>query len=206
VPRNAQARRAAKLAPNGNAHRSLFSGALHHAGHDGPQTVTLAFSGTGFAWTPLAGRVGFAVSATLDYRMDFSWVRTRRTCGQARPHRVRPRLRMGAIENKVVDWRSRPRRLHGRDLRLANRRGAAVERASPSCNTDSGDQFAIGQLTPPARPQTYFAGSNGRTSLERDTTEIRVDQMDLVGPLEVPSSGQALFLRFQVTGQRWTRW
>jgi hypothetical protein len=29
---------------------------------------------------------------------------------------------------------------------------------------------------------------------------VRVDQMDLVGPLEVTDSSQALFLRFQVTG------
>ena len=58
----------------------------------------------------------------------------------------------------------------------------------------------MGLLMPPQRPQRYFGSSSERTSLERDTTEVRVDQMDLIGPLEVPSSGQALFLRFQVTG------
>ena len=36
--------------------------------------------------------------------------------------------------------------------------------------------------------------------LERDTTEVRVDQVDIIGPLEVSSSDQSLFLRFQVTG------
>ncbi len=37
---------------------------------DARQTVTVAFAGTGFAWTPLAGRVGFAAQADVEYRME----------------------------------------------------------------------------------------------------------------------------------------
>jgi len=190
-----------KLAPNGNAIGRFFPERCTTQVNDGPQTVTLAFSGTGFAWTPLAGRVGFAVSATLDYRMDF-FLGEDATYVWAKPARIvyGPDFRMGAIENKVVDWAAQ-----GPAGYMVATFGSQIVEGQLSSgftvvHTDSGDQFAIGQLTPPARPQTYFAGSNGRTSLERDTTEIRVDQMDLVGPLEVPSSGQALFLRFQVTG------
>src|SRR4051812_30441336 len=60
-----------KLAANGNAIGRFFPERCTAQVNDAAQTVTLAFSGTGFAWTPLAGRVGFAVSATIDYRMDF---------------------------------------------------------------------------------------------------------------------------------------
>src|SRR3954462_14003697 len=47
-----------KLAANGNAIGRFFPERCSTQVNDGPQTVTLAFSGTGFAWTPLAGRVG----------------------------------------------------------------------------------------------------------------------------------------------------
>jgi hypothetical protein len=169
--------------------------------NDGPRTITLAFSGTGFAWTPLAGRVGFAVSATLDYRMDF-FMAEDATYVWARPARIvyGPDFRMGAIENKVVDWAAQ-----GPAGYMVSTFGSQIVEGQLSngftvVHTDQGDEFSIGLLTPPARPQRYFAAAGGRTTLERDTTEVRVDQMDLVGPLDVPSSGQALFLRFQVTG------
>src|SRR5258706_15240089 len=60
-----------KLAPTGNSIGRFFPERCTTQVNDAAQTVTLAFSGTGFAWTPLAGRVGFAVSATVEYRMDF---------------------------------------------------------------------------------------------------------------------------------------
>jgi hypothetical protein len=190
-----------KLAPNGNAIGRFFPERCTTQVNDGPQTVTLAFSGTGYAWTPLAGRVGFAVSATVDYRMDF-FMAEDATYVWAKPARIvyGPDFRMGAIENKLVDWAAQ-----GPAGYMVATFGSQIVEGQLSngftvVHTDSGDQFAIGILTPPALPQTYFSAGNGRSSLERDTTEIRVDQMDLVGPLEVPSSGQALFLRFQVTG------
>lgn len=190
-----------KLTGNGNAIGRFFPERCSAIVNDGPRTITLAFSGTGFAWTPLAGRVGFAVSATVDYRMDF-FMEEEATYVWAKPSRIAygPDFRMGAIENKVVDWAAQ-----GPAGYMVSTFGSQIVEGQLSngftvVHTEAGDEFSIGILTPPARPQRFFAAGGGRTTLERDTTEIRVDQMDLVGPLEVPSSGQALFLRFQVTG------
>jgi hypothetical protein len=120
----------------------------------------------------------------------------------ARPARIvyGPDFRMGAIENKVVDWAAQ-----GPAGYMVSTFGSQIVEGQLSngftvVHSDDGDEFSIGILTPPARPHTFFAAAGGRTTLERDTTEVRADQMDLIGPLEVPSSGQALFLRFQVTG------
>src|ERR1044071_9535068 len=60
-----------KHSATGNAIGRFFPERCSNQVNDAAQTVTLAFSGTGFAWTPVAGGVGFAVSATIDYRMDF---------------------------------------------------------------------------------------------------------------------------------------
>ena len=190
-----------KLAANGNAIGRFFPERCTAQVNDAAQTVTLAFSGTGFAWTPVAGRIGFAVSATIDYRMDF-FMGEDATYVWAKPARIAygPDFRMGAIENKVVDWAAQ-----GPAGYMVSTFGSQIVAGQLSSgftvvHSDDGDEFALGLLQPPARPQRYFASGSGRTSLERDTTEVRVDQMDLVGPFEVPSSGQALFLRFQVTG------
>lgn len=192
---------ALKLVPNGNAIGRFFPERCTTQVNDAAQTVTVAFEGTGFAWTPVAGRVGFAVSATIDYRMDF-FLAEDAMYVWAKPARIvhGPEFRMGAIENKVVDWAAQ-----GPAGYMVTTFGSQIVQGQLSSGftvvrTDSGDEFTIGLLSPPQRPRTYFAGGNDRTSIERDSTEIRVDQMDLIGPLEVPSSGQALFLRFQVTG------
>ena len=190
-----------KLAPNGNAIGRFFPERCTMQINNGPQTITLAFSGTGYAWTPVAGRMGFAASATLDYRMDF-FMAEDATYVWAKPARIvyGPDFRMGSIENKLVDWAAQ-----GPAGYMVSTFGSQIVEGQLSngftvVHTDEGDDFSIGLLMPPARPQKFFAAGSGRTTLERDTTEVRVDQMDLIGPLEVPSSGQALFLRFQLTG------
>lgn len=190
-----------KLTANGNAIGRFFPERCSTQVNDGPQTVTVAFSGTGFASTPIAGRMGFAVSATIDYRMDF-FMAEDATYVWARPARIvhGPEFRMGAIENKLVDWAAQ-----GPAGYMVTTFGSQIVEGQLASgftvvHGDEGDEFSIGILTPPARPHKYFKSSNGRVTLERDTTEIRTDQIDLIGPLEVPDSEQALFLRFQVTG------
>jgi hypothetical protein len=190
-----------KLVANGNAIGRFYPERCSHQVNDAAQTVTLAFSGTGYAWTPVAGRMGFAVSATIDYRMDF-FMAEDATYVWAKPARIAygPDFRMGAIENKVVNWAAQ-----GPAGYMVSTFGSQIVQGQLASgftvvHTDDGDEFALGQLAPPARPHKYFQTGEGRTMLERDTTEVRVDQVDIIGPLEVPSSEQALFLRFQVTG------
>jgi hypothetical protein len=192
---------ALKLVPGGNAIGRFFPERCTTQINDAAQTITVAFSGTGFAWTPVAGRVGFAVSATIDYRMDF-FLAEEAMYVWAKPARIvsGPDFQMGAIENTVVNWAAQ-----GPAGYMVTTFGSQIVQGQLSSGftvvrTDNGDEFTLGILAPPARPHTYFAAGNGRSSLDRDSTEIRVDQMDLIGPLEVPSNGQALFLRFQVTG------
>jgi hypothetical protein len=190
-----------KLAAHGNAIGRFFPERCSTQLNDAAQTVTLAFSGTGFAWTPVAGRMGFAVSATIDYRMDF-FMAEDATYVWAKPARIvyGPDFRMGAIENKLVDWAAQ-----GPAGYMVTTFGSQIVEGQLASgftvvHTDEGDEFALGILTPPARPQKYFQRGSGRVALERDTTEVRIDQIDLIGPLEVPAGDQALFLRFHVTG------
>ena len=47
-----------KLLPTGNTVGRLFPEQCNYQVNDQAQSVTLSFSGTGSAWTPIAGRVG----------------------------------------------------------------------------------------------------------------------------------------------------
>ncbi|MCA9639349.1 MAG: hypothetical protein KC492_01615, partial [Myxococcales bacterium] len=57
-------------------------------------------------------------------------------------------------------------------------------------------------LQPPARPKKPFDTSDGdRYVFANETTEIRNNQVDFLGPFEVADTDQALFLRMKLTGQ-----
>ena len=70
---------------------------------DTSRTVTVRFGGTGYGFTPVSGRIGFAVDAAVQYRMDFRisnegayvWgIFNRATAG--------PTFRLLFVENKLA--------------------------------------------------------------------------------------------------------
>lgn len=170
---------------------------------DGRQIMSLSFSGTGFAWTPIAGRVGFLASATVEYRMDFRmesdalYVWGVPTGNVAVP----PQFQIGAVENPVVNWAAQ-----GPAGYLAATFGGQIlssrlAEGFTAIRSDSGDEFTLGRLMPPQRPpKPYALSSDERVALVNETAEIRIGQIDLAGPLEVSDDDQALFVRARVNG------
>jgi hypothetical protein len=190
-----------KLTPTGNTIGRFFPNRCQHTVNDAAQTITIQFGGTGFAWTPLAGRVGFAADAAVEYRTDFYmaedavyvWARTARIVSG-------PVFKVGSVENKVVDWAARTPVGY-----MANTFGSQIVESQLAqgftvVHTDDGDEFALGHLQPPQRPPRPFDTKEGRYVFANDTTEIRVEQVDFLGPFEVADSDQALFLRFMLKG------
>jgi hypothetical protein len=191
-----------KLTPDGNTIGRFFPTTCQHEVNDQSQTVTIHFGGTGFAWTPIAGRVGFSASASVEYRMDFFmaedavyvWAKTNRILRG-------PDFEMGAVENRVVDWARRTPVGY-----MANTFGNQIVSSQLASgftvvHMDEGDEFAIGILTPPQRPKKPFDTEEGdRYVFANETTEIRHNQIDLLGPLEVGDEEQALFLRLRLEG------
>ncbi|HEV8245233.1 MAG TPA: hypothetical protein VGP93_05670, partial [Polyangiaceae bacterium] len=94
-----------RLTPGSNAIGHFFPEQCSATVNDAAQTVTLNFAGSGLAWTPIAGRVGFRVSASIEYRMDFYmaddavyvWSIPQRTLAG-------PEFQVLAVEYKVVNW------------------------------------------------------------------------------------------------------
>ncbi len=169
---------------------------------DNRQTVTVAFSGTGFAWTPVAGRVGFAAQAAIEYRMDFRMTDDSiYVFGVPASTPATPQFQLGAVENKVVDWAAKSPVGY-----LASAFGSQILASQLAAwftviRTDNGDEFTLGHLEPPARPAKPF-GLSGSDHLlyASDTTQLHPGQIDVLGPFEVTEKDQALYLRFQVQG------
>ncbi|HET9953391.1 MAG TPA: hypothetical protein VFQ61_02745 [Polyangiaceae bacterium] len=192
---------ALRLTAGGNAVGRFFPEQCRTQVNDASQTVLVNFSGTGYAWTPVAGRVGFWASAAVEYRMDFFlgddamyiWARTARIASG-------PEFRMGAIEYKLANFAAQ-----GPAGYLLNTFGSQLMESQLAkgftvVHSDEGDAFWLGHLTPPQRPPSPFVQGKNRFVFANETTEVRTDQVDLLGPFEVVDRDQALFLRMNVTG------
>ena len=202
-----------RLVSGGNVVGRLFPSACQHRVDEQRRTVSLEFTGTGYAWTPIAGRVGFSVHAGVEYRADFSlqedamyvWARSERLL-------FAPEFRVGSIENRIVDWAQNQSPVGY----LANTFGAQVVSSQlmsgfTVVRSEEGDAFALGILLPPERPrQPFKSGGEGRVLVDADTAEVRVEQVDFIGPIVIEDSGQSLFFKYQLTGPAaeallWTR-
>lgn len=180
----------------------FFPDQCQHVVNEQSQTVTLSFGGTGYAWTPVAGRVGFRATAAVEYRMDFYmaedamyvWGKTARLVSG-------PDFQVSSVENKMVDWATRTpvgymaQTFGGQIVSNHLASGFTVVR------TDEGDEFSLGYLAPPQRPAKPFDLDEGdRLIYANETTEVRAEQVDFLGPFEVADDDQALFMRFRLTG------
>ncbi len=190
-----------RLSAGGNAIGRFFPEQCRTQVNDAARTVTLDFSGTGYAWTPIAGRVGFWAGASVDYRMDFFlgddavyiWALTARIARG-------PEFKMGAVEYKLANFAAQ-----GPGGYLLNTFGSQLMQSQLAAgftvvHTDKGDDFALGHLSPPQRPPTPFVHGRDRFVFANEITEVRSEQIDFLGPFEVPDNDHALFLRTHVTG------
>ena len=192
-----------KLSPDGNVVGRFFPTQCTHDVNESAQTITLHFGGTGFAWTPVAGRIGFAMNASIEYRPDF-WLGEDSMYIWAKTNRVvaGPDFKVGSVENKFIDMANRTpvgylvntfgNQIVGSKLS----QGFTVVRTD-----DEGDLFTLGILQPPALPKRPFNTSKGdKYVFANETSEVRLNQIDFVGPIEVADDDQSLFLRMRLQG------
>ena len=169
---------------------------------DTHQTVAITFGGTGFAWTPVAGRIGFAAQASVEYRMDFKLAEDAiYVFGVPANVSAPPQFQLGSVENKVVDWATKSPVGY-----LANAFGGQILASQLAAGftvirTDNGDEFSLGHLEPPAHPpKPYGLSGSDKILYASETTELHIGQIDILGPFEVTEKEQALYTRFQVEG------
>jgi hypothetical protein len=168
---------------------------------DATQTVSVHFAGTGYAWTPVAGRIGFSCVVKVEYRPDFTMTEDALyVFGRMNRIVEGPTFTVLSIENPMVDWAAQGpagylAQTFGQQLvssKLAE--GFTVVR------TDEGDDFTLGILYPPARPRHPFNTSEGNFVVANEATQVRAGQADFVGPFQVADVDQVLLLRWRSAG------
>ncbi len=189
------------LTQGSNSQGRFFPNACNAQVNDTTQTVAVQFQGTGWIWSPVAGRVGFTASAAVEYRMDFRLTEDAvYVWGQPQRVLAPPTFQLGVIENKLVDWAARNLASDltnsvGQQLLSSQLTGGFT-----AIRSDSGDDFALGHLEPPQRPAKPFATGDEKVTLINETTDVRVGQIDLIGPVSVEGDDQALSVRTAVSG------
>ena len=190
-----------RLMQGGNAVGRFFPDACNTNVNNATQTVTLNFSGSGYAWTPVAGRVGFSAGAAIDYRMDF-YMAEEAVYIWAVPAQVLrgPDFKVGGIEYPLANFAAQ-----GPGGYLVNTFGAQLMQSQLAAgftviHGDDGDEFTLGRLSPPQRVPSPFVRGRERFSMANETTEIKSGQIDFLGPFEIVDRDQAVFLRTRLTG------
>jgi hypothetical protein len=190
-----------RLAQGGNTIGRFFPDGCSTQVNDTTRTVTLNFSGSGYAWTPVAGRVGFTAGAAVDYRMDF-YLAEEAVYVWAVPAQVLrgPEFKVGGIEYPLANFAAQ-----GPGGYLVNTFGAELMQSQLAAgftviHSDDGDEFSLGRLSPPQRVPSPFPRGRERFMFANETTEIKSGQIDFLGPFEILSSDQAVYLRTRLTG------
>src|SRR5438093_938780 len=110
----------------------------------------------------------------------YVWARSERMLFPAQFH-------VDRIQNRLVDWATQ----QSVGSYLASVFGAQLTSTQLASGftvvrTEQGDSFSLGILQPPARPEEPFrAGAEDRQLVASETLEIRVEQVDFLGPIWV---------------------
>jgi hypothetical protein len=166
------------------------------------QSFVVKFSGKGYAWNELLGRIGFTSSGLVEYAADF------RLKDGAMYVYFRPRrIDAAAFQTLMVESAAAQvgMTVSGVNADEAGRRivtgqlerGFTVIRYGTSGETD----FGVGIVPVGGQPYKPFqiSGSD-KLTLANERTEVPVGQQDIIGGFEITRDGQALYLTMSLDG------
>jgi len=169
------------------------------------QLVTVHFSGTGYAFTPLSKRVGFSTSASVQYRADF-YLGEEDIYVWGKVHRIvnGPNFQLGYVENPLADAATAATPLGTIANLFGNQivAGELTRGFTVLQNNDTDTKtFALGILAPPAKPSTPFDVSEDEIhTFANETIEVQWNQRDFLGPFDVVDTDQVLLMKYFLQG------
>ena len=181
----------------------FFPSQCSYAVDDNRRTVAISFAGQGYGYMAPAKRLGFSVSGSIELRPGIQLAGDKAyVFGHFNRIINGPTFQVGYIENPVIDIAAN---LPGVGS-LANLFGNQVvagelTRGFTVVNTDKGNDFALGILTPPQVPHHPFdTSASERFTFANETIEVHQNQRDYLGPFDIPEAGKTLFLSFSNQG------
>ena len=180
----------------------FFPSGCQSVTNDDRQTVTLQFSGDGYAWTPVTKRINFSCTATVEYKPDFHkdgstiyvWFR---------PANISPPVfQVGLVEQPAVGLATAMTPL-GAFANLFGQQIVSSElaRGFTVIHESAGDDFALGILQPGSRPpHPYNVHGSDRIVFMNESAEVHGGMLDFLGPFEIDGSGRMLFVKIRSAG------
>jgi hypothetical protein len=191
-----------KLSAFGNASIGRFFPATCRVDVDDPRhVIVMTATGTGYVSLPVTQRMGFFVAMTVEYAPDFRleddatyvWGRFGRFVAP-------PDLRVLGVENPVVSLATKT---PFGDVATVIGNGlvaSEIGRGFTVVRQEDGDDFTLGHLDPPARPQRQMAAMRDRFVLASDLTSVRPRAREYLGPFRIDAENASLHLRAKVDG------
>lgn len=173
---------------------------------DNRRVITVNVGGTGYGYLAPAKRVGFGLTASVEYRPDFV-IAGKDTYLWAKVNRMvdGPHFSTGYVENRILDVMGNVPPFGNMSNLIGNQIVAsAMTRGFTVIKNDDNPknpEFSLGVLHPPQRPMHPFnAPSSSRLTFANETVDVEAQQRDFLGPFEIAKAGQAIFLTTQVQG------
>ena len=166
------------------------------------KSFIVQFTGKGYAWTNLSGRIGFSSRGLVEYAPDFQ------LHDGAMYVYFRPRMidatafQLMLLESSVARAGAavsgiNPEELGKKIVDGQLRRGFTVIRYGSEGETD----FGMGLIAKGEKPfKPFQIESSDKRVLTNDRTEVHAGQQDFIGALEVEGDDQALYLTLSLDG------
>lgn len=167
------------------------------------RTLKIWMTGTGYAWTPATQKMSFECGVEVEYKPDFRkngdtiyvWfdVAQQPPVPKFKIVYVEQRATNAALQLYPVEWFATQFAQSFVQTQLT--RGFTVIR------DDDGDDFSLGKLAVGQRPvHPFHAKGKDRYTFANETSEIRGQQQDFLGPFEIDGNDRALYVNMQVKG------
>lgn len=175
----------------------FFPGTCHSRLNDDRKTITVHFSGDGYAWTPVTRKMSFSSQGVVEFKPDFHkdgstlyvWFRP--------VGRPTPTFNIGTVEQPVVGMATSMTPV-GTFVNLFATQIMSSElgRGFTVIQDKKGEDFSLGILQPPQRPQhPYQVRGKDKYVAANDTAEVQPNMLDFLGPFEIDASGRSLTLQ-----------
>lgn len=177
----------------------FFPGTCHSQLNDDRKTITVQFSGDGYAWTPVTKKMSFSSQGVVEFKPDFHkdggtlyvWFRP--------VGRPAPTFNIGTVEQPVVGLATSMTPLGGFVNMFATQiMSSELGRGFTVIQEDGGEDFSLGILQPPQRPvHPYEVRGSEKFVTANDTVEVQPNMLDFLGPFDIDSSGRSLTLQIR---------
>lgn len=169
---------------------------------EGRKSLVVQYSGTGYGWTNVSGRIGFEASGLVEYAPDFQ-LHEDAMYIYFRPQEIdASSFKTLMVESSVATTglsmaQIDPDEVGTKIVRGQLRRGFTVIRYNARGETD----FSMGLIPKGQLPEKpYVVETTNRTNLVNDTTEVHSGQQDYIGSFEVTEDDPVLFLTAKLDG------